>query len=125
MKPNSRVFVYGTLREGEVNHYLLDGAAYCGPHVTAPHFKMLHLGAYPGVVGKGSTAISGEVYHVDSRLMSALDRLEGYPHAYKRKLIPTPWGRAWIYLYRGSRNHRPLISSGQWKERIHRRRWFR
>ena len=125
MKLNPRVFVYGTLRNGEVNHALLNGAAYLGPHVTPPHYKMLHLGACPGVVQKGRTRISGEVYSVDSRMMSVLDRLEGYPQAYKRKLIPTPWGRAWIYLYRGIRNHRVLIPSGQWREVIHRRRWFR
>lgn len=125
MKPNSRVFVYGTLRKGEVNHHLLDGARFCGDHVTQPHYKMLHLGAYPGVVSKGRTRISGEVYQVDARHMAMLDRLEGYPHAYKRKLIPTPWGRAWIYLYRGSRGRRAVIPSGQWKELIHRRRWSR
>jgi len=125
MKLNSRVFVYGTLRHGEINHHLLDGARYCGSHVTGPHYRMYDLGTYPGVVRKGRGRISGEVYAIDSRLLGVLDRLEGYPQAYSRKLIPTPWGRAWIYLYRRGRGKRIVIPSGRWREKVRTRRWFR
>ena len=108
------VFVYGTLRQGEVNHHLLSGAEFCGKHVTRARYKMLHLGAYPGVVEGGSTAIVGEIYRVDRKRFVQLDRLEAYPSLYNRKLIPSPWGRAWIYLYRGNRSQRALIASGDW-----------
>ncbi len=108
------VFVYGTLRRGEVNHYLLSGAEYCGVHVTRPRYRMLHLGTYPGVVAGGSSAIEGEVYRIDRKQMVNLDRLEAYPRLYTRKLIPTPWGHAWIYLYRGNRDSRSVIPGGNW-----------
>jgi gamma-glutamylaminecyclotransferase len=108
------VFVYGTLRRGEVNHYLLSGAEYCGVHVTRPRYRMLHLGTYPGVVAGGASAIEGEVYRVGGEQLVRLDRLEAYPRLYTRQLIPTPWGRAWIYLYRGSRSNRSTIPSGIW-----------
>ncbi len=108
------VFVYGTLRRGEVNYHLLTGAEFCGVHRTRPRYRMLHLGTYPGVVAGGSTAIEGEVYRVDKRGLAHLDRLEAYPRLYNRKLIPTPWGRAWIYLYCGSRDSRVRIPSGNW-----------
>ncbi|MES9970712.1 MAG: gamma-glutamylcyclotransferase family protein [Candidatus Thiodiazotropha sp.] len=121
----SRVFVYGTLRRNEVNHYLLDGARYCGTCLTPPQYKMLDLGAYPGVVKRGDTSIEGEVYEVGAQQMADLDRLEGYPHAYGREVIATPWGGAWIYLYRGSLKDRALIPSGVWRETIVRRRWSR
>lgn len=125
MKLNSRVFVYGTLRRDEVNHHLLDGARYCGHHVTEPHYRMLDLGTYPGVVKRGRTRIEGEVYEIDSRGMVELDRLEGYPVAYSRELIPTSWGRAWIYIYRGSHKDREVIPGGRWRDEIFHRRWTR
>ena len=125
MKKNSLVFVYGTLRRGEVNHYLLQQSWFCGAHVTQPHYKMFSLGAYPAVVPGGPDAIQGEVYRVDARTMTRLDGLEGYPTAYSRKLIPTPWGRAWIYLYREGVEGRRRIPNGLWRDERHHRRWSR
>jgi gamma-glutamylcyclotransferase (GGCT)/AIG2-like uncharacterized protein YtfP len=121
----SRVFVYGTLRRDEVNHYLLADARYLGDCRTQPLYKMVDLGSYPGVVKGGGTRIEGEVYEVSSQQMADLDRLEGYPHDYTRETIATPWGQAWIYLYRGSLKDRPVIPDGVWRETIVRRRWSR
>jgi gamma-glutamylcyclotransferase (GGCT)/AIG2-like uncharacterized protein YtfP len=109
------IFVYGTLMRGEVNHHLLQQAHFIGCHTTLPRYRMLHLGAYPGVVEGGAIAICGEVYRVDRRQFAGLDRLEAYPTLYTRKLIQTLWGRAWIYLYRGSREGRAQIPSGRWQ----------
>jgi len=109
-----RVFVYGTLRRGEVNHFLLDGAEWLGAHRTAPCFTLYLVGAYPGAVLGGATAIQGEVYAVDGTGLRRLDRLEDYPSLYDRRLIPSPHGRAWIYLYRGRLNDRPVIHGGDW-----------
>jgi gamma-glutamylcyclotransferase (GGCT)/AIG2-like uncharacterized protein YtfP len=123
MRLYSRVFVYGTLRREQVNHHLLEAARFCGHHTTGPWYKMVNLGSYPGVVKRGRTRIQGEVYEVGPETMAMLDRLEGYPTLYTRELIPTPWGRAWIYLYRGSLQDRESIASGVWRETISRRRW--
>jgi gamma-glutamylaminecyclotransferase len=110
-----RVFVYGTLLRGEVNHDLLRAAVFLGPHRTLRCF-MLHLvGAYPGVSRGGRTGVAGEVYDVDGHGLRRLDRLEDYPILYDRGLIPTPYGRAWIYVYRGQLNDRPIIASGDWR----------
>jgi gamma-glutamylcyclotransferase (GGCT)/AIG2-like uncharacterized protein YtfP len=125
MRKNSLVFVYGTLRKGEVNDYLLNCARYRGDYTTDPCYKMVNLGGYPGVVKRGRTRIAGEVYDVNAETMAALDRLEGYPSDYTRELIVTPWGRAWIYIYRGSLKDRAPIVSGVWRETIKRRRWSR
>jgi gamma-glutamylaminecyclotransferase len=121
----TRVFVYGTLRKDQVNHYLLEGAGFLGFYTTAPIYKMFDLGAYPGVTKGGRTAIQGEVYAVDTRIMADLDQLEGYPIDYTRAHIPTPWGRAWIYLYRRSLRDRNAIPSGVWHDPLHLRRWSR
>jgi len=110
-----RVFVYGTLLRGEVNHHLLAGTAFLGDHCTEPCFTLFHLGAYPGVAPGGGTAIHGEVYRVDGAGLARLDQLEDYPRLYDRRLIPTPFGRAWIYLYRGRLADRAVIAGGDWR----------
>ena len=110
----NQIFVYGTLRNGEVNHHLLANAEFSGLHVTQPRYKMLHLGAYPGVIEGGSTSIVGEIYRIGKKQLKHIDRLEDYPRLYKRKLIFTPWGKARIYLYRGVRRNRKLVPSGDW-----------
>lgn len=109
-----QVFVYGTLRRGEVNHHLLGGAVFVGQHMTPPCYRMLHLGAYPGVVEGGRVCIAGEIYRVDRQQLVQLDKLEAYPTLFTRKLIPSPWGRAWIYLFRGRRQGRAVIPGGNW-----------
>lgn len=110
-----RVFVYGTLLRGEVNHHLLAHAEYLGSHCTAACFSLYLLRAYPGAVRGGATAIPGEVYAVDHAGLRRLDRLEDYPALYDRRLLATPYGRAWIYLFRGSVRDRPLIPGGDWR----------
>jgi gamma-glutamylaminecyclotransferase len=109
------VFVYGTLLAGEVNHYLLTGADVRGAHRTEPCYTMFGLGAYPGVVKGGSTAVSGEVYRVDAKDLERLDWLEGFPRLYGRVSISSRYGRPWMYLYRGRTKGRPVIASGNWR----------
>lgn len=109
-----RVFVYGTLRRGEANHYRLAGAERLGEHRTEPCFSLYDLGAYPGLTRGGATAIVGEVYRLDAAALRQLDRLEDYPRLYTRVPIPTPWGAAWVYCYRGRVRDRPRIRSGDW-----------
>lgn len=110
------VFVYGTLLSGGINHHLLAGAECLGTHRTQPCFTLVHLGAYPGLISGGHTAVFGEVYRVDATGLRTLDRLEDYPRLYGRRLVSTCFGRAWTYLYRGSVVDRPLLRSGDWRE---------
>ncbi len=109
------VFVYGTLLRGGVNHGLLAAAEWVGEHRTEPRFTLLQLGAYPGLISGGHTAVSGELYRVDNAGLKALDRLEDYPRLYDRRLIATRFGPAWAYLYRGSVRDRRPIPSGDWR----------
>ena len=41
------VFVYGTLKRGERNHYFLASAEYLGPAFTEPLYRMIDCGPYP------------------------------------------------------------------------------
>ena len=113
---HQRVFVYGTLLRGQVNHGLLAGAACLGPHRTAPAFTLYNLGTYPGLVRGGVMAVAGEVYRVDGATLRRLDELEEYPHLYGRLLIPTPYGGTWVYHYRGAIQRCQVIRSGDWRD---------
>jgi gamma-glutamylaminecyclotransferase len=95
------VFVYGTLLHGQVNHPLMAGATYLGPYRTAPRFGLYNLGTYPGLTWGGGTAVTGDVYRVDGRTFRRIDRLEEHSRLYRRRLLATPYGRAWVYLWRG------------------------
>jgi gamma-glutamylaminecyclotransferase len=110
-----RVFVYGTLLRGQVNHHRLGGAVCLGPHRTAPAFTLYNLGTYPGLVRGGVTAVIGEVYRVDGATLRRLDALEEYPRLYGRILIPTPYGDTWVYHYRGVVAARAVVRCGDWR----------
>ena len=110
----SLVFVYGTLRRGESNHFLIQSARYCGEHRTSPEYHFWDCGAYPAASRGGSTAIDGELYGVSPRLLRALDRLEDVPRLYRREIISTDLGSAWIYLVRGRPPGAPKLALGDW-----------
>jgi len=111
-----RVFVYGTLLRGQVNHDLLAGAACLGSHRTAAAFTLYNLGTYPGLVRGGVTAVAGEVYRINGATLRRLDELEEYPRLYGRLLIPTPYGGTWVYHYRGGIQGCQVIRSGDWRD---------
>lgn len=108
------LFVYGSLRPGEARHQLLTGARYLGRHRSEPCFTMHDLGEYPAVVERGHNAIVGDVFAVDTATLARVDKYEGYPYEYTRRLITTPFGSAWIYLYRRDCTRAAVIASGDW-----------
>lgn len=93
-----RIFVYGTLKRGQRNFRFIRGSKYYGRHVTANCFSMYQFEGFPAVCRDGDDAISGEVYGVGKRRFHLLDELEWYPRLYQRIEIPTPWGKAWMYV---------------------------
>lgn len=113
-----RVFVYGTLLFGESNHRLLAGAAFVGRARTEPAFDLVSLGAYPAMLDGGRTAIVGEVYEVDRETLNDLDRLEGHPRFYQRRLIDLGDGCkafAYLMLNRSAVAGCQRIKSGNWR----------
>jgi gamma-glutamylcyclotransferase (GGCT)/AIG2-like uncharacterized protein YtfP len=98
----TRVFVYGSLRQGLQNHRLLEGAAFLGVGWTEEGYTMVSLGRYPGVARGGHTSVWGELYDVDDGTLAALDLLEGNARYYTREQVKVyvgnRWEKAWIYL---------------------------
>jgi gamma-glutamylcyclotransferase (GGCT)/AIG2-like uncharacterized protein YtfP len=109
-----KVFVYGTLLDGESNHQWLQDSPKIGDTIISK-FQMHDMGAFPALV-ENETSLSkivGEVYEITDEVLKMLDRLEGFPGFYDRKLITTEFGDAWVYYNNKSKN-RPVIESGDW-----------
>ena len=116
------VVVYGTLRKGQSNHYLLEneGAAYIGDG-TVKGYGMIPLGGFPGAVPLEQGEIKTEMYSVDDSVLARLDMLEGHPNFYRR--TPVDFidkkgnvQKAEIYVLQRAAGSRPFIKSGDWVE---------
>ena len=111
-----KLFVYGTLKFGQVHHVLLAGRE--GIQAIAPHIQ-LHAGPDYPFAAKGIGSSKGEVYHIDFETLQKIDELEGHPDDYQRVLIPVILAdghitEAWIYLNESKAFLYPLIPEGDW-----------
>jgi len=107
--PTHRVFVYGTLRRGRRNHFLLETSNFIGEAATLRPYWMITTGVFPVVLdgvpadfGFPPLAIAGEIYHVDDATLEQLDRLEAKGRVYDRKVTDVYEGshkvQAHIYI---------------------------
>jgi gamma-glutamylaminecyclotransferase len=96
------VFVYGTLRKGMRNHYVLKGATFVQHDCTLPEYTLLHMdAAYPGMIRGGITDIPGEVWSVSEDMLKRIDTFEGvHQGIFSRVTIPLKSGiSAHAYLF--------------------------
>lgn len=73
-----RIFVYGTLKRGLSNHGWMAGQQFIAEARTAPEYRMVDCGGYPGMfpVKLGGVSILGEIWEVDEAGRQKLDVLE-------------------------------------------------
>ncbi len=114
------IAVYGSLRKGMGNDYLLSTSKYLGEFQTKPEFSLYSLGYYPGLKTNGNTSVTMEVYAVDDTVAEKVDRLEGYTPGgnntfYDKIPIETPYGEASVYIYVNDIPQERLVESGDWK----------
>ncbi len=109
------IFVYGSLLSGMGNHGVIEGAHFVAHHVTDPEYSLMSLGAFPGLILEGDTAIHGELYNVDDATYERVEHLEGYPTFYQRTSIRTPHGEADTYYLDRDNYSYSLVESGDWK----------
>lgn len=125
------VAVYGTLRNGYGNHWLWADDPQCtarpGTHRVAG-FAMYSAwnGGFPYAVPDPEFSIVAELIDVTPECMERLDRLEGYPHHYDRKVVvaTTEDGgtiEAWMYFAPAQRAKEiamdcPIVPSGDWAD---------
>ncbi|CUU25303.1 gamma-glutamylcyclotransferase [Duffyella gerundensis] len=107
-----RIIVYGTLRRKQGNSHWMTNAQLLGEH-QIEGFQLYSLGHYPGVV-PGDGKVICEVYRIDASTLGELDALRTKGGEYKRQLLQTPYGSAWLYVYQRPVAGRQLIDSGDW-----------
>jgi gamma-glutamylcyclotransferase (GGCT)/AIG2-like uncharacterized protein YtfP len=82
-----QVFVYGTLKKGFHNAYLLRDSEFFGEAVTVPTYRMICI-SFPVIMAEEcGKQVSGEIYTVDDETLARLDGLEREGSSYDRKLI--------------------------------------
>lgn len=115
-----RLFVYGTLREGEARHALLAGASLIGAVSTAPAFHLVDVGPYAALVRGGATTVSGELYLVDLQTRRAIDIERQVPLLFTREAIELADGtQADTYLLTTDQvRGRRRLAHGDWKKRF-------
>lgn len=112
-----RLFVYGTLKRGEVAAHLLQDACFLG-EACAPGFALVDAGAYPAMVPDATGTVCGELYSVDASRLSALDDYEGAPALFERAAVLLGDGsQAIAYVYRRDASRLPRIAGGTWRGR--------
>ena len=136
---SEKVFVYGTLRTGDIRHGVETFEEMLAPEAYLEGFDMLDLGGFPGLIdfdqggAAGLPGIRGEVHLYEH--MGILDRIEGYNSRdpkkgmYNRRQVTvhTPEGDiegCWVYTYNAAEGlfeegEEPpnIIQSGDWFER--------
>lgn len=118
---DSLVAVYGTLKWGESNHSLLGSSRLVG-RCRLRNITLYDLGPYPAAILEPSEGIAVEVYSISATVLQRLDVLEDYRPGeplsgeYHRKLLDTPLGLAWLYLYNGSITGLTPIRHGGWQQ---------
>jgi gamma-glutamylcyclotransferase (GGCT)/AIG2-like uncharacterized protein YtfP len=116
-RPMTKVFVYGTLRQGECNHRRYLGSAKClGAARTEPAYSLVDLNHFPAMIDGGTSAVVGEVYEVTDEELAMLDRLEGHPNFYYRTTCRLETGQiVSTYMMLGAKvEGYPRIDSGDW-----------
>lgn len=123
------VFIYGTLRAGEINDI---GVAAARHGIKAPKLigraavsgRMYDFGEYPGLVPDDTAGpVRGDVYKIDDALVPVLDEIEGVTAGAdslfkSRELVVAVAGhpvRCFFYpVDNASALGRPRIEAGDW-----------
>ena len=111
------LFVYGTLKRGHCNHYLLEGCPFMGEAETKEKYALYEADIPYVIKEKKISHIKGEVYEVPRHILKRIDRLEGHPFFYKREKarVVLEDGReveAWMYFWICEINYARLNKNG-------------
>ncbi len=122
MENKYRVAVYGSLRKGLYNHYLMHTTDFIKTVRVDVPFRMISIGEmYPALIpNTDNHSIVFELYKVNDRTAKNLDVLEGYPDYYSKKYITIEGEDYLVYFLSPLKitNNEKNIDSGDWLEYI-------
>ena len=119
-KAITKLFVYGTLKEGQRMDIRKFGNDVKFVTVGSTQGKMWTNGFYPAVLFDKEGVVHGEVYTAyDESTLARLDSYEGYPNLYTKKniVVETEHGEKHecvAYHYNQSVERLEPVSSGVW-----------
>ena len=111
-----KVFVYGTLMNGESNHHFLENSKCLGK-AAIEGYDMYNVGGFYPAIIPGNARIIGELYEVPNEDMPSIDILEGEGSLYIRKCEITI-GNELAYIYEYAQDTEGLDKIDSWKEYI-------
>lgn len=116
------LFVYGTLRQGEIQHELLGSARLLRMASTPPLFHLVEVAPYAALVRGGSSSVTGELYEVDLATRRIIDVERQVPLLFTRETIALADGTsADTYLLTSEQvRGRRRLAHGDWKKRFSR-----
>ena len=84
-----RLFVYGTLKRGQVRAEVLRHQTLLGPAVTIAQYRLYDCGSYPALVEHAEgLSIRGELWEVDAACLERIDEIEGVAeNLYQRQRV--------------------------------------
>lgn len=77
-----KLFVYGTLKRGHGNNFLLRNSEFLGEALTEADYDIFSAGI--PFLTEGEYAVRGDLYEVDDQTRRTTDALEGHPGFYTR-----------------------------------------
>ena len=115
-----RLFVYGSLLEGEPEHELVAGGERVGTAKTEAGFYLVDLGTYAALVPGGSVAVAGELYSLDRKTLAAIDLRHEVPVLFRRVRVQLEDGSlAETHVMTGDQvQGKRRIDSGEWRKRF-------
>ena len=110
-----KIFVYGTLRKGESNHYFLRNATLIRENFLLQGYELRANLHYPYAFLSEDKEIIGDVYEIsEASMIGDLDDLEGVSENYYMRF----WDEKndfFIYLKaKDNRDDYPVIENGDW-----------
>jgi gamma-glutamylcyclotransferase (GGCT)/AIG2-like uncharacterized protein YtfP len=94
---------------------------FLGEAVTQPHYALLHLGAYPGLIhrARNGRAIRGELYEVAVRMIETLDEMEGAPRLFRLERVHLEGHASDVlaYFYQQDADGCSLSAEDRWRNK--------
>lgn len=125
MENKYKVAVYGSLRKGLYNHYLMSHSDFIKTVSVEVPFKMISMSdRFPALIPtKENNLVVFELYKVDDKTARNLDILEGYPDFYSKKYIKIEDEDYLVYYLSPLKitNEEEVVKSGDWTEFKHKK----